>query len=151
MTIYLDADALPAVIREILYRAAMRLNIPLVLAANVPIRHPESPLITSLVVPSGFDKADDAIADHASAGDLVITSDIPLAGRVIEKGAVVMDYRGEMLSAENIRERLAVRNILDEIRSAGNETGGPAPFTQKDRQKFANRLDAYLFKRVSGR
>lgn len=147
MTIYIDADAIPVVIREILFRASMRLSIPLVIAANVPIRHPESPLISSLVVSSGFDKADDAIAEQASDGDLVITSDIPLAGRVIEKGAVVMDYRGEMLTRENIRERLTVRNLMDEIRSTGMETGGPPPFTQRDRQKFANQLDVFLSRR----
>jgi uncharacterized protein len=149
MTIYIDADAIPVVIRNILFRASERLSIPTVLVANVPIKIPESPLIRCVVVAQGFDVADDMIAQLAADKDLVITSDIPLAGRVIEKGAVVMDYRGDMLTRENIRERLTVRNMMDEIRSVGNETGGPAPFSQRDRQQFANRLDVFLHKHFS--
>lgn len=146
MKIYVDADAIPLVIREILYRAAERVVVPVILVANVPLKIPQTPLVSMIVVPAGPDEADDKIAILASPGDLVITADIPLASRVIEKGAMVIDSRGSVFSCENIGERLAMRNFLDVLRSSGIDTGGPSAFTPKERQAFANQLDRILTK-----
>ncbi len=147
MKIWVDADACPVVIKEILYRVATRAGIPLTLVANKLLRVPPSPWIRALQVPGGFDVADQRIAQEAQAGDLVITADIPLASQVIANGATVIDPRGEMLTGANIKERLDMRNFMETLRSSGVETGGPAAFSKADRQAFANQLDRLLAKR----
>ena len=147
MKIWVDADACPAVIKEILYRAANRAQVPLTLIANQMLRVPPSPWIQALQVPSGFDVADRRIVQESAAGDLVITADVPLAAQVIAKGAVVIDPRGELLDARNIQERLTMRNFMEELRNSGVETGGPAALSSADRQAFANQLDRLLAKR----
>lgn len=146
MQIWVDADACPGVIKEILFRAAERKQIQTVLVANQLIRHPPSPWIRAVQVPKGFDVADNHIVDSASVGDLVITADIPLAAAVIDKGAHALNPRGEFYSKENIRQLLDMRNFMDTLRSSGVETGGPASFSQADRQTFANQLDRLLAK-----
>lgn len=151
MKIWVDADACPAVIKEILYRAANRAQIPLTLIANQMLRVPPSPWIQALQVPSGFDVADRRIVQESESGDLVITADVPLAAQVIAKGAVVIDPRGELLNAHNIQERLTMRNFMEELRNSGVETGGPAALSSADRQAFANQLDRLLAKRQLGR
>ena len=151
MKIYVDADAIPVVIREILYRAAERVKVPVVLVANVALKFPRSPLVSGIVVAAGPDEADDKIAQMAEPGDLVITADIPLASRVIEKGALVIDSRGNIYSRENISERLTMRNFMEDLRNSGIDTGGPSSFTAKDRQNFANRLDRILTKRAGAK
>ena len=128
MRIWVDADACPKVIKEILYRAAERKKVQLTLVANQPLQTPASPYIDSLVVGAGFDVADDKIVELLGTGDLVITADIPLAAAAIEKNGHALNPRGEFYTEENIKERLAVRNMLDELRGAGVETGGPAAF-----------------------
>ena len=148
MKIWVDADACPVAIKEILYRAANRTQIPLVLVANRMLRVPPSPWITALQVPAGFDVADKRIAMEAQADDLVITADVPLAAEVIAKGAVVIDPRGELLTTNNIQERLTLRNFLDSLRSSGVETGGPSALSDADRKTFANQLDRLLAKRA---
>ena len=144
MHIWVDADACPRVIKEILYRAANRKQVPLTLVANQPLKSPASPYIDSLVVGAGFDVADDKIVELLEVDDLVITADIPLAAAVIEKGGHALNPRGEFYSTENIQERLSVRNMMDELRGCGVETGGPAAFSAKDKQVFANQLDRFL-------
>jgi len=144
MKIWVDADACPAVIKDILFRAAERTRIPLTLIANKLLRVPPSPWIRALQVPSGFDVADQRITEEAQAGDLVITADIPLAALVVAKGAHVLDPRGEVLDAGNIAGRLSMRNFMEELRGSGVETGGPAALSASDRQTFANRLDSLL-------
>lgn len=146
MQIWVDADACPGVIKEILFRAAERKQIATVLVANQLIRHPPSQWISAVQVPKGFDVADNHIVDSASAGDLVITADIPLAAAVIDKGAHALNPRGELYSKENIRQLLDMRNFMDTLRSSGVETGGPPAFSQADRQNFANQLDRFLNK-----
>ena len=148
MKIWVDADACPAVIKDILYRAANRVQVPLTLIANKLLRVPPSPWIRALQVPSGFDVADRRIAQEASAGDLVVTADVPLAALVIAKGACVLDPRGDLLDAGNIQERLTLRNFVEGLRGSGVETGGPAAFSAADRQSFANRLDRLLSQRT---
>ncbi len=147
MNIWVDADACPVVIKEILYRAADRARIPLTLVANKMLRVPPSPWIKAMQVPGGFDVADQRIALEAHAGDLVITADVPLAAQVIAKGATVIDPRGDLLTDANIEERLTMRNFMDSLRSSGVETGGPAAFSCADRQAFANQIDRLLAKR----
>ncbi|OZI51241.1 YaiI/YqxD family protein [Bordetella genomosp. 4] len=144
MHIWVDADACPAVIKDILFRAAQRWQIPLTLVANQMLYTPPSPLIRAVQVPRGFDVADAHIVMHAEAGDLVITGDIPLAAEVLEKGAMALNPRGERYSPETIRERLAMRDMMEELRASGIETGGPASFSQADRKSFANQLDTLL-------
>lgn len=146
MQIWVDADACPGVIKEILFRAAERKQIATILVANQLIRHPPSPWIRAVQVEKGFDVADKRIVDSASPGDLVITADIPLAAAVIDKGAHALNPRGEFYSRENIRQLLDMRNFMDTLRSSGVETGGPAAFSQADRQNFANQLDRFLAK-----
>jgi uncharacterized protein YaiI (UPF0178 family) len=148
MKIWVDADACPAVVKDILYRAADRAQVPLTLIANQMLRVPPSPWIRALQVPAGFDVADRRIADEAAAGDLVITADVPLAALVIAKGASVLDPRGDLLDANNIVERLTMRNFMEGLRSGGIDTGGPATFSAADRQAFANRLDVILARRA---
>lgn len=147
MRIWVDADACPVVIKEILYRVANRTQIPLTLIANQMLRVPPSPWIKALQVPGGFDVADQRIAQEVEAGDLVITADIPLAAQVIAKGAAVIDPRGELLTEANIQERLTMRNFMDGLRSSGVETGGPEALSNADRQAFANQVDRLLAKR----
>jgi len=144
MHIWVDADACPGVIKEILFRAAERTKRPLTLVANQSLRIPASPQIRMIQVPGGFDEADKYIAAHVQAGDLVITADIPLAAAIVEKDAHALSPRGELYGKENIRELLDMRNFMDTLRSTGVETGGPAAFSAGDRQAFANRLDRLL-------
>jgi uncharacterized protein YaiI (UPF0178 family) len=146
MHILADADALPVSIREILFRAAEITGSPLVLVANIPLKLPRSPLISGIVVPAGPDEADDKIASMAQPGDLVVTADIPLADRAVKKGARVIDPRGNLISKDNISEKLTMRNLKEELRNCGVETGGPPPFTAKDIQAFANQLDRLITK-----
>lgn len=148
MHIWVDADACPAVIKDILFRAAQRWQIPVTLVANQMLRTPPSPLIKSVQVPRGFDVADAHIVMHAGVGDLVITADIPLAAEVLEKGAMALNPRGDRYSPETIRERLAVRDMMEELRASGVDTGGPSSFSQADRKSFANQLDTLLARHV---
>lgn len=144
MQIWVDADACPRVIKEILFRAADRKKVHLTLVANHPMRTPASPYINSMVVGTGFDVADDKIVELLSPGDLVITADIPLAAAAIKKEGHALNPRGEFYTRDNIQERLTIRNMLDELRGCGVETGGPAVFSTGDRQVFANQLDRFL-------
>ena len=146
MQIWVDADACPKVIKEILFRAAERVRVPLNLVANRPLRIPRSPYIKILQVTAGFDVADNRIVEQVQPDDLVVTADIPLAAAVIEKGGHALDPRGELYTENNIRERLAVRDFMDELRGAGVVTSGPAEFRQSDRKAFANELDRLLRK-----
>lgn len=147
MHIWVDADACPAVIKEILFRAATRTRVPVTLVANQPLRTPPSPYIKSMQVPAGFDVADNRIVELAQPGDLVVTADIPLAAGAIDKGALALNPRGTLYTAENIRETLSLRNFMADLRSSGVETGGPSSLSQSDRQAFANQLDRLLAKR----
>ena len=144
MQIWVDADACPNVIKEILFRAAERLQIPLILVANKILQTPPSRYIRSMRVGAGFDVADNTIVREMELGDLVITADIPLASEVIGQGGHALNPRGEFYSKENIEERLTMRNFIDELRETGVNTGGPATLNQKDRQAFANGLDRFL-------
>ncbi len=147
MKIWVDADACPVVIKDILFRAAERTGVQLTLVANQPMNRPSAPNINTIQVAQGFDVADDEIVKRLSAGDLVITSDIPLAAEVIEKGGHALSPRGEMHTTENIGARLNMRDFLDTMRSSGVEMGGgPAAFSQRDKQTFANELDRFLTK-----
>ncbi|HLT99338.1 MAG TPA: YaiI/YqxD family protein [Burkholderiaceae bacterium] len=144
MQIWVDADACPVVIKDILYRAAQRWKHPLILVANQMLRTPPSPYIRAVQVQRGFDVADDYIVQHSSAGDLIITGDIPLASQVLAKGGMVLNPRGERYTSETIGERLAMRDMMEELRSAGVDTGGPASFSQSDRRAFGNALDQLM-------
>lgn len=144
MHIWVDADACPRVIKEILFRAATRTRISLTLVANQTLHVPPSPFIRSVQVPDGFDVADNEIVKRLSAGDLVITSDLPLAAEVIEKGGHVLSHRGEWFSAANIRPLLNMRDFMDNLRASGVQTGGPPPMSQSERQAFAGHLDRFL-------
>ena len=144
MRIWVDADACPNAIKDILFRAAERAGIVVTLVANQPLRTPPSQYIRALQVPPGFDAADDKILDLTQSGDLVITADIPLAAGVIAKGAHALDPRGEIYTRDNINERLAMRKLMDELRSSGIETGGPSAFSNAHRMAFANRIDRFL-------
>lgn len=146
MHIWVDADACPNVIKDILFRAATRAHVSLTLVANQLLRTPPSPYIKAIQVPSGFDVADNRIVQRLQPGDLVITADIPLAALVIEKGGHALNPRGELYTTENIRERLTMRNFMDELRNTGVNTGGPAVLGLSDRQAFANQLDRFLTK-----
>ena len=144
MQIWVDADACPVVIKDILFRAAVRTQTAVTLVANAPLRTPPSPYIKSMQVPSGFDVADNRIVELVETADLVITADIPLAAAVIEKGGYALNPRGMLYTVENIRETLSLRNFMADLRSSGVETGGPSTFTPSDRQAFANQLDRLL-------
>jgi uncharacterized protein YaiI (UPF0178 family) len=146
MEIWVDADACPVVIKEILFRAAKRTGIQLTLVANQPVHIPKSPSIRMIQVPSGFDVADNEIVRRCSAGDLIVTSDIPLAAEVIDKGAYALSPRGELFSADDIRARLNMRDFLDTLRASGIDTGGPPALSHSDRQLFASHLDTLLSK-----
>ena len=144
MEIWVDADACPVAIKDILFRAAERTGVRLTLVANHPMRIPRSRCISLLQVTSGFDIADNEIVKRLSTGDLVITSDIPLAAEVIEKGGYALNPRGELYSADNIRARLNMRDFMDTLRASGIDTGGPSGLSQSDRKAFANHLDKLL-------
>ncbi len=147
MRIWVDADACPKVIKEILFRAAKRAEVPLTLVANQSLRTPASQHIKSLQVAAGFDVADNEIVQQVTVGDLVITADIPLAAQVVEKGAHALNPRGELYTPENIKARLSLRDFMAGLRDSGLQTGGPAPLSLSDRQAFANHLDRLLAKR----
>ncbi|MDO8962234.1 MAG: YaiI/YqxD family protein [Methylophilus sp.] len=146
MRIWVDADACPVVIKEMLYRAAIRVQVSTTFVANTYLKLPPSPFIQLLIVPKGFDVADNRIVQELTAGDLVITADIPLAGLVIAKGGFALNPRGEFYSTANMAERLAMRNLMEELRSNGIETSGPSAFNLADRQLFASQLDRFLAK-----
>jgi len=144
LQIWIDADACPKVIKEILFRAAERVQVPLILVANQVVQVPRSRWIRTVRVTAGFDVADHYIAERVQPGDLVVTADIPLAAAVVENGGEALNPRGERYTTENIRERLAMRNFMEELRGAGVQTGGPATLDQADRKAFADSLDRLL-------
>jgi uncharacterized protein len=144
MQIWVDADACPRVIKEILYRAAERVQCQLLLVANQPLNIPKSPFIKAIRVSSGFDVADNYIVQHVTAGDLVITADIPLAAEVITRGAQALNPRGEVYHPDTIKQKLTLRDFMDELRGSGVMTGGPPPLNQTERREFANALDRFL-------
>jgi uncharacterized protein YaiI (UPF0178 family) len=146
MKIWVDADACPGVIKEILFRAAQRTGVALTLVANQAVRIPPSRHIKMIQVASGFDVADNEIVKRVNPGDLVITGDIPLAAEVIEKGGNALNPRGEMYTSDNIKNRLTMRDFMDTLRSSGIDTGGPPALNQGDRKAFANQLDRFLSK-----
>lgn len=146
--IWIDADGAPRAVKEIVYRAAERLGIEVVLVANQHLRLPRSPWISQVKVGAGFDVADDYIAAHVEEEDIVITSDIPLASAVSDKGAVVIDPRHGLLSPDDIRRRMSVRELLEDLRTAGEIGGGPPPFGERDKRNFANALDRLLTSRM---
>lgn len=147
MQIWVDADACPVSIKEVLYRAAERTGTQLTLVANHALRVPPSRLIKAMQVAGGFDVADDEIAKRVQPGDLVITSDIPLAAEVIEKGAGALSPRGELFTKNNVKARLNIRDFMDTMRASGIQSGGPPPLSQADRKAFADHLDRYLARR----
>ena len=144
MQIWVDADACPRVIKEVLFRAAERSGTPTIMVANQLLQLPPSRFVRALQVPSGFDVADAHIVQHLVPGDLVITADIPLAAQVIEAGGHALNPRGEFYTPTTIRQHLDMRNFTEELRASGVNTGGPAAFSQQDRQAFANQLDRFL-------
>jgi uncharacterized protein len=144
MKIWVDADACPVVIKEILFRAAQRTKIQIILVANHNLRIPPSPYISFIQVTSSFDVADNEIVNRMTIGDLVITADIPLAAEVIEKGGQALSPRGETYTTDNIKSRLSMRDFMDTLRSTGVDTGGPSALNQHDRKSFADQLDKYL-------
>ncbi len=146
MQIWVDADACPNPIKEILFRAARRVGVQITLVANQFLQVPASPYISTVQVKAGLDVADGYIVQHLQPGDLVITADIPLAAEAIAAGGLALNPRGEFYTAATIRERLSLRNFMDELRSGGVDTGGPPAFNQRDRQAFANQLDRFLAK-----
>ncbi|WP_415900390.1 YaiI/YqxD family protein [Neptuniibacter sp. QD48_11] len=148
MHIWVDADACPKVIKEILFRASERKQVPVTLVANQFLSTPPSPLINAVQVPQGFDVADNHIVAKMEEGDLVVTQDIPLASEVIDNKGVAINPRGELYTPENIRQRLSMRDFMETLRSSGVETGGPSAFSQADRQAFANSLDRFLAKNL---
>lgn len=150
MQIWVDADACPKAIKEILYRAADRKKIPLILVANRQMFCPPSPYVRLLRVPQGFDVADQRIVQEMQSGDLVVTGDIPLAAAVVAKGGHALGPRGEEFTEDNVQERLAMRNLMDHLRSTGMDTGGPAALNKSDRQAFANGLDRFLARYADG-
>lgn len=146
MKILVDADACPVAAKEILYKAAVRCALSLILVANTPLRIPRIPGVHGVVVKAGADEADDHIVSEVQAGDLVISADIPLAARAVKKGAIVLDPRGILLTEENIGPRIALRDLMDSLREEGMNTGGPAAYSLRDRQAFAAGLDRILSK-----
>ena len=144
MQVLVDADACPVVVKEMLYRAAQRVEVCVTLVANQYMRTPPSRFIKALQVPAGFDAADDRIIELVGSGDLVITADIPLAAAALDKGAHVLDPRGTWFSRENIQERLTMREVMEQLRSAGVDTGGPSPYAAQDSKTFAGQLDRFL-------
>jgi uncharacterized protein len=151
MTVWVDADATPAPIREILFRAAVRVQVETVFVANHALRTPRSPFIRAVQVASGFDVADTRIVDGVAPGDLVVTADVPLAARVVARNAIALNPRGTLYTTNNIGDHLAQRNLMDQLRSAGMVSGGPAAPGRSELQAFASELDKYLGSRVRGR
>lgn len=151
MKIWIDADACPRVIKEVVFRASERLGLPVMLVANKSLAKHDTRLVQSVVVADGFDVADDYIAEHAAAEDLVITADIPLAARVVAGGGVALDPRGELYTEETVGERLSVRDMMMELRAGGLVQGGPSQFNLVDRQRFASSLDRILTRFARGR
>lgn len=151
LKIWIDADACPRVIKEILFRASARLHVPVILVANKKLSKHETDLIESIVVEEGFDVADNYIAEHASPDDLVITADIPLAARIVAKGGVALDPRGELYTEDNVGERLSIRDLMMELRDGGFVQGGPSAFSLTDRQRFASSLDRLLTQMIKGK
>ncbi len=151
MRIWVDADACPVVIKEILFRAAERSGLELTLIANQPLRVPPAANIRAVQVAAGFDVADHEIVSRASAGDLVITGDIPLAAEVLEKGAMALTPRGERFTSENIKARLNIRDFMETLRASGVQSGGPAALNHSDRQQFANQLDRLITRALKQR
>ena len=148
MKIWIDADACPRIIKDIVFRASQRLHIAVVLVANKNLAKHNAPLVTSIIVAEGADVADDYIADHATADDLVITADIPLAARIVANGGIALDPRGELYTEENVGEKVAYRDLMHELRSAGMVAGGPAQIGLADRQRFASALDRTLTRMI---
>lgn len=144
MKIWIDGDGCPNVIKEIVFRAAQRREVAVTLVANRPMSHPRSQHINSIVVSSGEDVADDWIAERVAKEDLVVTADIPLAARVVERGATGVNPRGELYTRDNVRERLSIRDFMADLREVGIQSGGAAPFGPRDKQNFANALDRIL-------
>ncbi len=144
MKIWVDADACPVVIKDILFRAAIRTKVPMTLVANHPLQVPASPFVDFLQVSAGFDVADDEIVKRLNPGDLVITGDIPLASEVIDEGAHALSPRGECFTVDNIKSRLNMRDFMDTLRASGINSGGPPALNKSDRQSFANELDRFL-------
>ena len=151
MQIWVDADACPGTVKDILFRAAERRQIVVTLVANRMLKTPRSPWVKAIQVPQGFDVADQRIAELAQPGDLVITADIPLAAQALAKQAMVIDPRGEAYTPDNIEERLSVRRFMEEMRPSGVATGGPAPYSAADGKSFADRLDRLLTQALRGR
>lgn len=149
MQIWVDADACPKAIKEILFRAAERVAIPMTLVANRSLLIPPSKFVKSVRVATGFDVADNHIVQHLQPGDLVITADIPLAAEVIDKGGHALNPRGTLYTRDNIKERLAMRDLMEELRDGGMVTGGPNALSHRDRQAFANQLDRFLTQHTS--
>ena len=149
MKIWVDADACPVVIKDMLFKAAERTRVQMTLVANRPVQIPPSKFIKFIQVPSGFDVADNEIIKQLRPGDLVITQDIPLAAEVIEKGGHALNPRGELYTVDNIRSRLNMRDFMDSLRASGIDTGGPPALNQTDRKYFANNLDKFLTKHAS--
>ena len=141
MKIFIDADACPREVKELTFRAAKRLKIALVMVADRPVAHPKSALISMVVVPRDMDSADKYIVGETQPGDVVITADLPLAAEVVALGALGINPRGELYTEENVGERLSMRDFLMSMREAGHDLGGPAPFSRKDKQRFADTLD----------
>jgi len=151
LQIWVDADACPNVIKDILFRAAERVAMPLALVANQALQVPRSRYVRAVQVTAGFDVADNYIVQHAQPGDLVITADIPLAAEVIAKGCQALNPRGELYTEDNIRQRLNMRDFMDTLRGSGVDTGGPPALSQSDRMAFANQLDRFLAKQRTDR
>ncbi|XYJ12808.1 YaiI/YqxD family protein [Telluria sp. B2] len=149
MQIWVDADACPGVVKEILYRVAERTQIQVTLVANQLLRVPGSKFIRALQVPGGFDVADAEIVERVQPGDLVVTADIPLAAQVLEKGGYALNPRGDFYTRDTIAQQLTMRAFMEELRSSGVDTGGPSAFSQADRQNFANALDRHLARQRS--
>lgn len=149
MIIWVDADACPRAAKELVYAAAQRFNVEARLVANTQMNHPKNGHVSLVVVGKAFNEADDYIADNVSAGDLVITADIPLADRIVDAGATGLDPRGTIFNEENIKSKLAMRNLLADLREGGMVGGGPPPYGHKDRHKFLTALDRHLTKALS--
>lgn len=146
MVIWIDADACPVAVRDMVLRASMRTQTELVFVANSPLPVRRTALVKTVQVSQGFDVADNYISQHVELTDLVITQDIPLAAELVEKGVIALNPRGELYTADNVRQRLAMRNLAEELRSVGQISGGPNKFSDKDKQNFANSLDKWLQK-----
>lgn len=151
MHIWVDADACPNVIKDVLFKAALRLEIGITLVANTSLSVPSSPLIKTLQVESGFDVADKEIIRLVDPGDLVITADIPLAAAIVDKGATGLNPRGELYTEDNVKGLLRMRNLMEELRSGGMVSGGPTPLGTKDKQEFTNQLDRFLTRSLRNR